>query len=368
MGESLVKGDNKFGLEPNPIAGKEPYRTVTAQAAYDQNNFYLKLEWESERPGITHQTYRFDGEKWVRNSKPKPDQLGENEIYSYEDRFAVILSDTNIPAFDGANFGFDQVGCWQTCHSSMRQMPKHPTTAEAQAALNQNDVRKYLLITREADAAQNDSGGWDQLKPKEQIDQLLAEGQFLDLWQFRAARSASVNKASDDYVLEYRFSGIGGKNAWFDQDATDGQFTAENWMYDKNEVGFNALPADKFDEWIARFPLITEGPNKNAVPFDPSAEFNVGDLIPRQALREPTESRANVSAYSKWENNKWTVIFVRALDTGNPDDKALVEGETYGIGFGLFDDFVSNRRHYVNLTMTLGIGVDADVKAVKVTK
>jgi hypothetical protein len=39
----------------------------------------------------------------------------------------------------------------------------------------------------------------------------------------------------------------------------------------------------------------------------------------------------------------------------------------YDIGFSVFEDRVSNRRHHVTLPpLTLGLGVDADVKAVKV--
>ncbi|KKU99682.1 MAG: hypothetical protein UY34_C0040G0008, partial [Parcubacteria group bacterium GW2011_GWA2_48_9] len=47
-------------------------------------------------------------------------------------------------------------------------------------------------------------------------------------------------------------------------------------------------------------------------------------------------------------------------------DKVLRPGRAYPIGFSIFDDTVSNRRHYVTLPLTLGLGVDGDVRAVKV--
>ena len=46
--------------------------------------------------------------------------------------------------------------------------------------------------------------------------------------------------------------------------------------------------------------------------------------------------------------------------------KALAPGKVYDIGFSVFEDRVSNRRHLVTLPpVTLGLGVDADIKAVK---
>lgn len=52
-GESLVKGNK---LEPTPIEGKAGAKDLKLQAAYDEQYFYLRAEWESERPGITHGT------------------------------------------------------------------------------------------------------------------------------------------------------------------------------------------------------------------------------------------------------------------------------------------------------------------------
>jgi hypothetical protein len=54
------------------------------------------------------------------------------------------------------------------------------------------------------------------------------------------------------------------------------------------------------------------------------------------------------------------------LNTGQADDKVLKPGTAYPIGFGIFDDTVSNRRHYVTLPLTLGLGAKGDVAAVKV--
>lgn len=75
---------------------------------------------------------------------------------------------------------------------------------------------------------------------------------------------------------------------------------------------------------------------------------------------------ADVQAFGQYADGHWVVELRRKLNTGNPDDKVLRPGRAYLIGFAIFDDTVSNRRHYVTLPLTLGLGVDGGVKAVKV--
>jgi hypothetical protein len=61
------------------------------------------------------------------------------------------------------------------------------------------------------------------------------------------------------------------------------------------------------------------------------------------------------------------VTWSRPLDTGHPeDDKILEVGGVYNVGFAVHDDNVTTRFHFVSFPMTLGIGADADITAVKV--
>lgn len=368
LGEAMAAGD------PDPIIGKEPYKEIDVQAAYDGENIYLKVSWQSERPGITHQMYRYDGQGWVANTHPRPAELGPGEMYSYEDRFAVIFDDARveIPAYEGASTGFQEAGCFVTCHSSMREMPERPSAEEVEQhpylgqERGRSDVRKYLLLTREAAAQHDSDGAWAQVRPHAELESLFEEGRFLDLWQFRGARSAAMQSASNDHVLEYRWSGLTGQNSWFDQVPVDGAFGQGDWMYDEGILGHHAIHEDELEERITETPLLTEGVRRNAVPFEPSASFREGDLLPRRVLREATGSRDAVDAYGVWENGRWTVTFVRRLDTGNPDDKVFREGEVHTVGFGVFDDHVTNRRHHVTFPLTLGLGVDADIVAIRI--
>ena len=63
----------------------------------------------------------------------------------------------------------------------------------------------------------------------------------------------------------------------------------------------------------------------------------------------------------------YTVVIQRKLDTGHPeDDKILKVDSVYSIGFAIHDGKVKDRFHYTSFPFALGIGVDADIKAVSV--
>ena len=358
LGASLAKHAT---LEPDPIPGKRATVPLTVLAAFDGQYIYLRLQWDAPDPSVTHTLWRYDGKKWVRAGGPKPDVLKKGIAPSYEDRVAVLIGDRDgIPAYDGAKVTFSQAGCFITCHNSMRAMPKEPKQAEIKAhpywgnaGKKRDDIRKYLLITR---AGQDEAGAWDKVKSPAELERLRQAGRFLDLWQWRAARSNPLGHAGDDWVFDYR---------WFDKGKN--LFTSPGepkWMYDRGKMGFVAIPEAKLKEMLDKFPLVI---GRNAVPFDPTAPFKEGDLLPHPVLQEPTESVSDVMASGTWAAGRWTVDLRRKLNTGKPDDKMLAPGKVYDIGFSVFEDRVSNRRHHVTLPpLTLGLGVDADVKAVKV--
>ena len=98
----------------------------------------------------------------------------------------------------------------------------------------------------------------------------------------------------------------------------------------------------------------------------PIAKSQVGADLPSYLRGEPAGRAADVQAFGRYVDGHWIVDLRRKLNTGQADDKVLKPGTAYPIGFGIFDDTVSNRRHYVTLPMTLGLGVKGDVTAVKV--
>jgi len=357
LGAKLVQAGPR---ETDPIAGKAPSVDLTVRAAYDAEFVYFQFRWATKVPHAMHTLWRYDGKQWVAWGGPKPDATKKGIPPSYEDRLAILLDDpNNVTAYDGSGATFSQVGCWMTCHNSMRAMPgdvprkaidPHPYWGAQGRRVG--DIRKYLLITR---TTRDDAGAWDKVKPAADLNKLKSAGKFLDLWQWRAARSNAVGYASDDWVLEYR-NGDAGRSPFFST-------PKPQFMYDEKITGFRAIPAAALAARMGQAALIEK---KTAVALDANAKFAVGDLLPQYLQREPAGSAADVQAFGRYTDGYWIVELRRKLNTGNADDKVLRPGTAYPIGFGIFDDTVSNRRHYVTLPLTLGLGVKGDVMAIKV--
>jgi hypothetical protein len=203
---------------------------------------------------------------------------------------------------------------------------------------------------------------WDKTKSAEEIAKLKADGRFLDLMQWRVARSNPVGMADDGYVLEYRLFDEG-KNpfSW----NVDRKTMTPKYMFDAAKVGFKALRAEDIGDATKPAAIVRE---ENAVPYDPNAGWKEGDILPgRLVSRADAKGSAadNDRAKGEWKDGMYTVVFRRKLDTGHPaDDKILSVGGVYTIGLAVHDDNVTTRFHHVSFPLSLGIGVDADITAV----
>jgi hypothetical protein len=259
---------------------------------------------------------------------------------------------------DGKVPGFAQQGCWVTCHDGMRDMAKQFTKNEVAGnallqSIKKNDVRKYLPSTR------NDPADWKTGKTVEEIAKIKAAGGFLDLIQWRAHRSHAVGMADDGYVLEFRYSDAG--KDMFSGNA-DSKTHQPRYMWDEKKTGYRSITAGqlrKGDHFLVR--------EQNAVPFDPNAGWKEGDLIPDYitSRQDAKGSAADNRAISSWKNGTWTVVLIRPLDLANDDDKALKPGARYNVGFAVHDDNITTRGHHVSFVRTLGFGVKADIRAVR---
>jgi hypothetical protein len=334
MGAAIVKGG---ALEPAPVRGKQGHIDLNVQAAYDDKNAYLRFQWRTgaERPGSAYPSYRFDGKEWKSYGGPKLDQdVREGKTPAvYEDRLSFMLDDGKVP-------GFARQGCWLTCHDGSRDMPRTASTAEAQAAINKNDVRKYLPASRSQPA------DWRTQKPAAELAAIKAAGGFADLVQWRAHRSNPVGAADDGYVLEFR-NFDSGKNHFASN--FDGKAKRPRFMFDAAKKG----------EFLIG--------GVNARPFDPGAGWKEGDTLPSYFLQpaDAAGSAADNKATGVWKGGEWTVLIVRPLGLANDDDKALREGGVYSVGFAVHDDNITTRGHHVSFVRTLGIGAAADIRAVK---
>jgi len=361
MGADIV-GGGKFKLEPNPISGKNGTVDLAVQAAYDADNLYMRFQWKTnmDRAGQMHDYMRFDGEKWSFYGGPRSAErvTSGKQPPLYEDRLAIMIDDGSVPTFK-------EQGCWLTCHRGMRDMPDmalgdqlkpHPVLGDA--GLKQSDVRKFLPSTRTDELA-----SWDKTKSAEEIAQIKAAGGFLDLMQWRAARSNPVGMADDGYVLEYRLFDAG-KNPFSGN--VDSKTMTPKYMFDASKVGMKSLTVADIGDPSKPVAMIRE---ENAVPYDPNAGWKADDVLPGRLLSraDATGSAAdNDQVEGEWKDGVWTVVFTRKLNTGNPeDDKILEEGKAYTVGFAVHDDNVTTRFHLVGFPRSLGLGTKADIEATK---
>ncbi|WP_432448471.1 NapC/NirT family cytochrome c [Aliiroseovarius marinus] len=207
IGTKIVAGGGgkKDELEPTPIPGKRGVIGATVQATHDGENVYFRMQWTD------------DGHKpapFVDGGKMDPD----NQI-----KVAMMITGTGIEMGD-------QVGCWATCHADNTYMPFDPG-AEAIAASGDvaaqlkadSTITKYLSESRtkiEIKGRRGKAqGGWDQLKTPEEIDQMLADGSFMDL-----LRVYADGTAENGYLLESRVQN-GGEMAGEANLSPDGTWT-----------------------------------------------------------------------------------------------------------------------------------------------
>ena len=74
--------------------------------------------------------------------------------------------------------------------------------------------------------------------------------------------------------------------------------------------------------------------------------------------------QALVKAEGENKGNEYTVTFTRKL-SGGEGDIALAEGQVVPFGIAIHADTTIHRYHHVSLGYTLGLGANADVKAMK---
>ena len=165
--------------------------------------------------------------------------------------------------------------------------------------------------------------------------------------------------ADDGYVLEWR-NFDAGKNSFASN--LDKETKQPKFMFDARKFGATAVTAKQVGK---KENFLIKG--VNAIPFDPKAGWKEGDMLPRYVLSasDATGSAADNKATGQWKKGVWTVVLTRPLGLTNDDDKALKAGGVYNVGFAVHDDNITTRGHHVAYVKTLGLGAEADIKAVK---
>jgi hypothetical protein len=75
--------------------------------------------------------------------------------------------------------------------------------------------------------------------------------------------------------------------------------------------------------------------------------------------------KALLEAKGEKVGDQQVVTFTRKLAGGAEGDITLAAGKVYNLGFAIHDDHTAGRFHHVSLGYTLGLGADADIKALK---
>lgn len=73
------------------------------------------------------------------------------------------------------------------------------------------------------------------------------------------------------------------------------------------------------------------------VPISTSS-LEPGTVIPGYIVAPMVGSRGDISAIGFWENGRWVVVMMRALDTGHDDDVVFVPPRPVPFGVSLMDD------------------------------
>ena len=351
-GTKILKGSHPLEPQIAALKDRKGYIDVKVQAAYDEKNAYIRFQWAAAKnAGTEHPYMRFDGKEWKKYGETvwHPSVKEGKQVALYESRLSVMLDDGKVP-------GFANQGCWMTCHTGMIDMPNEATKEELAAnplLKGKADLRKFLPSTR------TNPMDWKSGKTVEEIAAMKEAGEFVDLFQWRAARSHPVGMSDDGYVLEYRNSDAG-KNMWSGN--SDSKTKLPKFMWDEKKVGYKAITVGdlyKKDNYL--------DPTTNAVAFDPNAAWKEGDMLPSNTVSRShaSGSAADNNSIATWKDGVWTLVLIRPLGLTNKDDKPLKAGAVYNVGFAVHDGNIDGRGHMVSYVKTLGLGAKADIQAIK---
>ena len=346
------------------------------QAAYNNDTFFWRVSYRGNE-GKRHEYIRYTNGAWQREGGDRRDaqgtidgdvQQGDQTINStiYEQRTTIMVNDP-AAAINVDNFG--EFGCFLSCHNYSRHMPEW-------TAANGHDG-KYIVPS---DA----TGSVDGSK-------------LLDLWHWRGARSNPIGRSDDQHIIARDFvanDGDGGDTGGRKGDAGTSVFRAQgmdavtgpDFLMDPNTTsGKFVFTWENF--WTTPFYYMVDDDAQQDGPTSPNAGIiayadalalgyapTEGDTVPRRILRAGEGSRADITSMGTTftpltpdsSYGVWNVELQRAMDTGNDDDVAMVDGQTYEAGFEVHLWEYTTRDHYVSFPVTVGVGVAADVTAVNI--
>jgi len=76
--------------------------------------------------------------------------------------------------------------------------------------------------------------------------------------------------------------------------------------------------------------------------------------------------RPSIEAFGGWSGGKYVVVVKARIKSRDPREITLNPGDVVSAGLAIHEDGAAKRRHYVSFPFTIGLGTDADIRAIKV--
>lgn len=251
--------------------------TVRMKALYTSDSVYFLMTWADPTESVRRAPFQKQADgAWTRLRDPN-DKGGDNNVY-YEDKLAMI--------WNMSIKGFDQMGCFATCHAG------EPGKAFG---------NKYTASASEIG----------------------------DIWHWKGVRTGPVGQIDDQYVDSTRYDAQASPEAGRKSDPRTGGGYSDNvleggrpkWALPDNK------PAPPY--WII---------DAQKVAFDDS-RYKAGDEVPGIVIAPLAGDRGDISARATYANGVWTLEAGRKLVTGSQFDVQFSNLQrTYYFGVAVFDN------------------------------
>ncbi|AUX10756.1 cytochrome c-552 [Halalkaliarchaeum desulfuricum] len=347
-------------------APKDWVKDLDVQVAYNDDEIRFRFEWDWDvKNGWFHDVFVYEDGEWVRYGEPNPG--APDPDYGFGDNFSGFTEDRlSFLVDDGSVKGFEQFGGWLTVHEGTRTLPgavegdeveDHPHHGDV---LGNDDVRKYIPQSREGEWWEND---WDAVKDQEELDEMLENGEFLDMPMMRAHRGAPGGYGTVHCILDHRHGAMDEPSTRIrnSQGITDDGHP--EYMFDPDVVEGGTLDLQEiYDGEVLQTDTHALIQGENMVEFDPDeADVSEGAVIPRRYNR-PDEVEGPGALWrvdATWENDTWTVEMWRPLESGYAGEQDFEPGEVYDWSPAVHGGG-AQRWHWVGYPYKLGLGVDPD--------
>ncbi len=251
--------------------------TVRMKTLYTTDTVYFLMTWADATESVRRAPFQKQADgTWKKLADPN-DKGGDNNVY-YEDKLAII--------WNMSIKGFDQIGCFATCHAGEPGKPFG---------------NKYT-------ASPSEIG---------------------DIWHWKGVRTGPVGQIDDQYVDSTRYDPQTAPEAGRKSDPRTGGGYADNpaeagkpkWALAGNR------PAPPY--WI----IDTE---KTALD---DTKYKAGDEVPGIVIAPFTGDRGDISARAAYRDGTWTLEVARKLVTGSQFDVQFSNlSRAYYFGVAVFDN------------------------------